>query len=62
MNMNYITDYNSLIDAEKATGAKSNGIQMCCVGSYKSSGGFIWSVKENTEVFSFCDEFELKIF
>lgn len=46
MNMNYITDYNSLIDAEKATGAKSNGIQMCCVGSYKSSGGFIWKYKE----------------
>lgn len=46
MNMNYITDYNSLIDAEKATGAKSNCIQMCCVGSYKSSGGFIWKYKE----------------
>ena len=42
---NLIGEYDSLIEAANMTGSKSNCIQMCCVGKYKHSNGFIWKYK-----------------
>lgn len=45
MNGNFINEFSSLVEAAKKTGSKSNCIQMCCVGEYKHSNGFIWKYK-----------------
>lgn len=35
------------VDAAKKTGSRNNCIQMCCVGRYKSSNGYIWKYENN---------------
>ena len=41
---NYIADYESASEAERATGIRSGNISKCCLGRkcYKSAGGYIW--------------------
>ena len=43
--MEFIAEYSSMIEAEKATGARYQHIGHCCKGKYKSAGGFIWKWK-----------------
>lgn len=38
----FITEYESTVDAENATGIKQKGIQKCARGEAKSYGGFTW--------------------
>jgi hypothetical protein len=42
---NLIAEFNSLVESAKSTGSRGNCIQMCCVGKYKHSNGFIWRYK-----------------
>lgn len=44
---NFIEKFDSLVEAAKKTGSRPNCIQMCCVGRYKSSNGYIWKYKNN---------------
>lgn len=45
MDGNFITEYMSLYDAERATGAKATNISNTCKGKYKSAKGFKWKFK-----------------
>ena len=38
----FIKQYNSLSEAEKETGCKKGNISACCLGKYKTCGGFKW--------------------
>lgn len=38
----YIKSYVSIIDAVRATNGDKSGIQKCCVGKGKTSGGYLW--------------------
>lgn len=40
---NYITDYDCMRDASRATGINYNMIAYCCSGKYKRGGQFLWS-------------------
>jgi hypothetical protein len=42
---NLINSYDSITEAEKATGARNSNISKVCAGERKSSGGFIWKYK-----------------
>ena len=42
---NLIAEFNSLVEAAKSTGSRENCIQMCCVGKYKHSNGYVWKYK-----------------
>ena len=42
---NFIMEFDSIVEAAKKTGSRGNCIQMCCVGKYKHSNGFIWKYK-----------------
>jgi len=42
---NFIMEFDSITEAAKKTGSRSNCIQMCCVGKFKYSNGFIWRYK-----------------
>jgi hypothetical protein len=44
---NLINEFDSIAEAAKQTGGRSNCIQMCCVGKYNHSNGFIWKYKNN---------------
>lgn len=45
LNGEYINTYDSMSAAELKTGIGRYGIQQCCLGRYKQSGGFIWKFK-----------------
>jgi len=38
-------EFDSIVEAAKKTGSRGSCIQMCCVGKYKHSNGFIWKYK-----------------
>ena len=44
---NFITEYPSVIEAEKTTRINRHDISQCCLGLYhhKTAGGFIWKYK-----------------
>jgi hypothetical protein len=44
---NFLSRYDSLVDAARKTGGKENCIQTCCVGKFKSSNGYIWKYENN---------------
>lgn len=44
--MNFISEYSSIIEAERITKSRSNCITSCCSGVIKSAGGFIWKYKD----------------
>ena len=39
---NLLASYNSIMDAERATGVRNSGISACLKGRVKHAGGFIW--------------------
>lgn len=46
INMNFIKEYASLVDATKEMGLKSTScISLCCSGKYETSKGYIWRYK-----------------
>ncbi len=46
---NFISEYECIMDAARATGVKSGNISNCCKGKYKQSGGFIWVLKNKNK-------------
>ncbi len=44
---NLIGKFDSLVEAARKTGSRQNCIQMCCVGRYKQSNGYIWKYENN---------------
>lgn len=44
---NLIGKFDSLVEAARKTGSRPNCIQMCCVGKYKNSNGYIWKYENN---------------
>jgi hypothetical protein len=42
---NLIAEFDSLVEAAKSTGSRENCIQMCCVGKYRHSNGYVWKYK-----------------
>lgn len=42
---NIIAEYDSIINAHRATGIQATGIQRCCKGGTIYAGGFIWKYK-----------------
>ena len=42
----FIAEYQSIREAERQTGCKSESVCRCCKGNRKSAGGFIWRYKE----------------
>lgn len=49
LNGEFIAEYNSFTEAEKATGVDHSGISCCCKGKYKTAGGYIWKYKQYEE-------------
>jgi len=45
MNMNFIAEFESTIEAHRQTGASRSSIKFCCDGKYKQAGGYIWRYK-----------------
>jgi group I intron endonuclease len=45
-NMNFISEYVSIRDAERKTSINRANISKCCKNKVKSAGGFIWKFKE----------------
>lgn len=43
---NIIAEYESMTDADKATGVSFKKISLCCKGLQKTCGGFKWKLKE----------------
>jgi hypothetical protein len=41
LNMNFIKEWDSLIDIERELNFHQSGISNCCSGKYKTSNGFI---------------------
>lgn len=41
----FIAEYQSIREAERQTGCKSESVCRCCKGNHKSAGGFIWQYK-----------------
>ena len=41
----YVRDYYSIKEASRVTGINYKNISACCLGHYKTSGGFIWKFK-----------------
>ena len=46
MDGNTISEYPSVIEAQRATGTNRYQIRMCCNGKYKTAGGYRWKFKE----------------
>lgn len=46
MDNNFISEYESTIEASRQTGATRLGIADCCKGKYKQAGGYIWRYKK----------------
>lgn len=46
LEMNYIGEYDTIANAARSTNSRPNCIQMCCVGKYKNSNGFVWRYKD----------------
>jgi group I intron endonuclease len=44
-NMNFISEYLSIRDAERKTNINRSNISKCCKNKVKSAGGFIWKYK-----------------
>ena len=44
----FIAEYSSIMEAERKTGFNSGHICKCCKGKLKSTGGYIWKYKSNT--------------
>ena len=44
---NFIAEYPNALQASVATGINYQTISRCCNGIYKTSGGFVWKLKEN---------------
>ena len=42
---NFITEYKSIIEAERITGISNGKISLCCQGKFKTAGGFVWKYK-----------------
>lgn len=40
--LNKINLFNSITEASEKTGIQRTGISACCLGNYKTAGGFIW--------------------
>ena len=38
----FIAEYPSIIEASRQTGCNSGNICSCCMGKYKSAGGYLW--------------------
>ena len=38
----FIAEYSSIIEASRQTGCNSGNICSCCMGKYKSAGGYLW--------------------
>lgn len=49
LNMEFVAEYKSGIDAQAATGVDTCNISTCCNGNRKSSGGYIWKHKPKVE-------------
>ncbi len=49
INGNLINIYDSITEASKATGVRISGISKCCLGRYKTSGGFIFKFSNSEE-------------
>ena len=45
LNMNFIAEYKSTIEAEKLTGSNHGNISSCCKGKRKTVNKFIWKYK-----------------
>ena len=43
----FIAEYQSIIDAHKATGVGESDIRRCCASDFRTAGGFIWIYKAN---------------
>lgn len=41
----FVSDFNSMLEAEDATGIKNGNISQCCSGKRKTAGGFTWKIK-----------------
>lgn len=48
--MNYISEYPSIRDAERRTGTFRANISKCCNFKVKSAGGFIWRYKNDIDI------------
>lgn len=47
MNMNHISEFENIRQANIKTGVNDSRIRGCCKGKYKSAGGYIWKYKDN---------------
>ena len=47
MNMNLVSEFENIRQANIKTGVNDSRIRGCCKGKYKTAGGFIWKYKEN---------------
>jgi len=43
---NFISEYESGVEAERITGIYRQNISRCCSGKYKSAGGYLWKYKD----------------
>ena len=44
----FISEYPSIAEGERNTGCRQSSISQCCKGKLKSTGGYIWKYKSNT--------------
>ena len=47
---NFISEWNSLSEADRKTGTSFKNISLCCLNKRKTAGGFKWMYKEDYEV------------
>lgn len=45
LNGEFVNEYKSGWEAERQTGISQGNISSCCLGKYKSSGGYVWRYK-----------------
>lgn len=45
LNLNYVNEFDSIIDAHLRTNTNKSGISECCNGKQKTAGGYIWKFK-----------------
>jgi group I intron endonuclease len=50
LNMIFIKEWSSAMEASKKLNLKRSGISSCLTGRYKATGGFIWKYKFNKQV------------
>lgn len=46
LDIEFVTEYPSITEAERQTGISEGNISMCCRGKRKSAGGYIWRYKD----------------